>query len=42
VNRPRELRSARRICEARAVIEPATLADLDTDLRALSRTIARP
>ncbi|HVX30130.1 MAG TPA: FAD-dependent oxidoreductase [Nitrolancea sp.] len=42
VNRPRELRSARRICEARAVIEPATLADLDTDLRALSRLIARP
>jgi 3-phenylpropionate/trans-cinnamate dioxygenase ferredoxin reductase subunit len=42
VNRPRELRSARRICEARAVLDPATLADPAIDLRALSRTLARP
>lgn len=37
INRPRDLRSARRLCEARAVVDPATLADADTDLRALSR-----
>ncbi len=37
INRPRELRSARRLCEARAVVDPAVLADPDTDLRALSR-----
>ena len=42
INRPRELRSVRRLCEARAVIEPATLADLATDLRALSRAVSRP
>ena len=39
INRPRDLRSARRLCEARAVIDPATLADPDTDLRALSRQV---
>ena len=41
VNRPRELRSARRICEARAVLDPATLADPSTDLRALSRNLGK-
>jgi 3-phenylpropionate/trans-cinnamate dioxygenase ferredoxin reductase subunit len=41
INRPRELRSVRRLCEARAVIDPATLADLATDLRALSRNATR-
>jgi 3-phenylpropionate/trans-cinnamate dioxygenase ferredoxin reductase subunit len=41
VNRPRELRSARRICEARAVVDPAILADEGTDLRALSRSLGK-
>jgi 3-phenylpropionate/trans-cinnamate dioxygenase ferredoxin reductase subunit len=39
INRPRELRSARRLCESRALIDPAVLADPETDLRALSRKI---
>ena len=42
INRPRELRSVRRLCEARAVIDPVTLADPATDLRALSRNASRP
>lgn len=41
INRPRELRSARRLCEARAVVDPAILADPDTDLRALSRKLKK-
>lgn len=39
INRPRELRSARRLCEVRAVVDPAMLADPNTDLRALSRKL---
>ncbi len=39
INRPRDLRSARRLCEARAIVDPAVLADPDTDLRALSRKV---
>ncbi len=39
INRPRELRSARRLCESRAVVAPAVLADPETDLRALSRQV---
>jgi len=42
INRPRELRSARRLCEARAVIDPDVLANPQTDLRALSRNAPRP
>ncbi len=41
INRPRELRSARRLCEARAEVDPAVLSDPETDLRALSRTIKK-
>ncbi len=40
INRPKELRSARRLCETRAMIDPATLTNPDTDLRALSRQIS--
>ncbi len=39
INRPRDLRSARRLCEARAIVDPVVLADPDTDLRALSRKL---
>lgn len=39
INRPRELRSARRLCEVRAMVDPAVLSDPDTDLRALSRKL---
>lgn len=39
INRPKELRSARRLCETRAIVDPATLADPNTDLRALSRQV---
>jgi 3-phenylpropionate/trans-cinnamate dioxygenase ferredoxin reductase subunit len=42
INRPRDLRSVRRLCEARAVIAPTILADPATDLRALSRAVTRP
>jgi 3-phenylpropionate/trans-cinnamate dioxygenase ferredoxin reductase component len=37
INRAREFRSARRLVTARAVIDPATLRDPDTDIRKLSR-----
>jgi 3-phenylpropionate/trans-cinnamate dioxygenase ferredoxin reductase subunit len=39
INRPRDLRSARRLCETGARIDPAVLADPDVDLRALSRQV---
>lgn len=39
INRPRDLRPARRLCEARARIDPDILADVEVDLRALSRQI---
>lgn len=39
INRPRELRSLRRLVEARARLDPQLLADPATDLRALSRTL---
>jgi len=41
INRPRELRLGRRLVEARARVDPATLADLSTDLRTLAQA-ARP
>ena len=40
VNRSREHRAARRLVAAGAVVDPATLADPGTDLRALSRQVA--
>lgn len=39
INRPRELRAVRRIVEAGACLDPAVLADEQTDLRALSRNL---
>jgi len=40
LNRPKEHRSARRLVAAGAAVDPAVLADPDTDLRALSRQFA--
>ncbi|MDI3340274.1 MAG: FAD/NAD(P)-binding oxidoreductase [Sphaerobacter sp.] len=40
LNRPKEHRAARRLVAARAAVEPAVLADPDTDLRALAKQLA--